>query len=54
MELRSFGTHKKRTWYSSRPFAKRDYIAIAVVVLLFLASLWITIRNGSRFYNPFM
>ena len=52
MELHSFGIHKKHTWYSSRSFAKRDYIAIVVVVPLFIASLWITIKNGSRFYNP--
>ena len=35
MELRSFGTQKKRTWYSSRPFAQRDYLAnIAVILIL--------------------
>ena len=54
MELRSFGTHKKRTWYSSRPFAKRDYIAIVGVVLIFAFSLWMTLKNGGRFYNPFV
>lgn len=54
MELRSFGTHKKRSWYSSRPFRKLDYIAILCVVLLLGISLYMTIRNGSRFFNPFI
>lgn len=54
MELRSFGTYKKRTWYSSKSFAKRDYIAILAVFLLFAFSLWMTLKNGGRFYNPFV
>ena len=53
MELRGFGKNKKRTWYTKRPFAKRDFIALAIGVLLFVISLFVTIRFG-RFYNPFV
>lgn len=54
MELRAFGNKKKRTWYSGRPFLKNDYIAIGLGVLLFVISVWVTIKNGGRFYNPFI
>ena len=54
MELRAFGNKKKRTWYSGRPFLKNDYIAIGLVVLLFIISVWFTNKNNGRFYNPFI
>lgn len=54
MELRSFGAKKKRSWYSARPFKKLDYLAILCVALLLCISLYMTIRNGSRFFNPFI
>ena len=54
MELRAFGNKKKRTWYSGRPFEKRDYIAIAIVVCVFIAALVATKINGGRFFNPFI
>ena len=50
---RGFGKHDKRTWYTRRPFARRDFIALAVGVVLLLISLTVTIRFG-RFYNPFV
>lgn len=53
MELRGFGKKKKRTWYSARPFAKRDYIALILVGAFFILSLIITFYDGNRFYNPF-
>lgn len=53
MELRAFGNNKKRTWYSGRPFEKRDYISIAIVVCVFIAALVATKLNGGRFFNPF-
>lgn len=53
MELRAFGNHKKRTWYRGRNFAGRDYIALALVVLLFIISVMVTASNEGRFYNPF-
>lgn len=53
MELRAFGNKKKRTWYSLRNFEKKDYISIAILALMLIISIVITIKNGSRFYNPF-
>lgn len=52
MELRGFGKHKKRTWYTKRPFAKGDFAAVILGVGLLAVSLFVTIKWG-RFYNPF-
>lgn len=54
MELRGFGKHKKRTWYSARPFKRNDYLTLAAVVLFTVAAFVITFWDGSRFYNPFV
>lgn len=54
MELRGFGKGKKRTWYADRPFSRLDVAAMAACVLLMLASLALTVTNGSRFFNPFL
>lgn len=54
MELRGFGKGKGRTWYSARPFVRRDYIAIAFVSVVMVLSLVVTFHDGSRFYNPFL
>lgn len=54
MELRGFGKKKKRTWYASRPFARNDFLVLALGVLLLIASVVITFHDGNRFYNPFM
>ena len=52
MELRGFGKNKKRTWYTRRTFARRDFVAIGLGVVLLIVSLTVTIKYG-RFYNPF-
>ncbi len=54
MELRSFGNMKKRTWYSEKKFKGRDYAAMIIMLIIFLVSMIITIKNGNRFYNPFI
>ncbi len=54
MELRSFGRHKKRTWYMARPLKRNDYLTIIVSILFMTAALIITYADGSRFYNPFI
>ena len=54
MELRGFGKKKKRTWYVQRPFARNDYLVLALGVALLLASLVITFWDGDRFFNPFV
>ena len=53
MELRGFGKHRKRTWYSFRPFKTADRVVIALTILFCAAALAVTFSNGSRFYNPF-
>jgi len=54
MELRGFGRLKKRTWYSTRPFIKLDYIILGFCVLCVLLSVLTLIINKGRFYNPFV
>lgn len=54
MELRGYGKHKKRTWYTGRKLQKADYMTIAVTLIFMAAALVITYHDGSRFYNPFL
>ena len=54
MELRAFGNGKSRTWYSGRKFEKYNYISIFLVSIIFIVAIIMTIKNGSRFYNPFI
>ena len=54
MELRCFGKHKKRTWYMARPFRAADILSMAFCAFLVVLSFWLTYKNGSRFYNPFI
>ncbi len=56
MDLRSFGKHKKRTWYVAEPLKRNDFIAIAIGLLVLLGSLAMTffVNGGSRFWNPFI
>lgn len=54
MELRRFGKHKKRTWYSSKPFTKIDLFVIFLSIVIVLISFILIYLNGSRFYNPFI
>lgn len=53
MELRGFGKHRKRTWYSAKKLEKNDYLVLIVTILFAAAALIITFGDGSRFYNPF-
>ena len=52
MELRKFGTQKKRTWIMSRPFGAADYVAFALGVAMMAFVIWFNVSNGSRFWNP--
>ncbi|WP_068269129.1 energy-coupling factor transporter transmembrane component T family protein [Caviibacter abscessus] len=54
MELRGFGKKNKRTWYSYRELRLSDYISIIVTLIIVIFCLYITFKDGSRFYNPFM
>lgn len=53
MELRGFGKHKKRTWYSAKPLRRNDYLVLVATVLFCVAAFVITFHDGSRYYNPF-
>jgi energy-coupling factor transport system permease protein len=53
MELRGFGKYRKRSWYSAKPFSRADIVSLTVSVLFFAAGIWLTFREGNRFYNPF-
>lgn len=53
MELRRFGQKKKRTWYVDQPFQMKDYLLIALSILLVLITIALFHVNGGRFYNPF-
>jgi energy-coupling factor transport system permease protein len=53
MELRGFGKYRKRTWYSAKPFSRADIVSLAVSVFFFAVGIWLTFREGNRFYNPF-
>ncbi len=53
MELRGFGSGRKRTWYMGRPFTGRDYFALGLMLSLAAAALIITFYDGSRFYSIF-
>jgi len=52
MELRGFGKHDKRTWYSYKPFKKADIISIIASLLLFTAGIIYTFHDGNRFFSP--
>lgn len=54
MELRKFGTQKRRTWIMERKTGFRDYLTYALGILLLAFVIWYNIMNGSRFWNPFI
>lgn len=54
MELRGFGKNKKRTWYMAQKLKKADIAVIVLTVLFCVVALFITFRDGSRFWNPFI
>ena len=54
MELRGFGKHKTRTWYSARPFSKLDAAVLTVSFIAFAITMYFIFQDGSRFYNPFV
>ncbi|MGP6138998.1 MULTISPECIES: energy-coupling factor transporter transmembrane component T family protein [unclassified Jeotgalibaca] len=53
MELRGFGKNKKRSWYSAKKPSQSDSIVLLLSALIFVFSIWLTLQNDGRFYNPF-
>ena len=54
MQLRSFGKHKKRTWFMKKKMTIADYCVIAFCIILFVVGLYITNQGGNNLYNPFI
>ena len=54
MQLRSFGKHKKRTWYMQKKMTVADFCVIAFCIILFIVGLIITNQGGNNLYNPFV
>jgi len=54
MELRGFGKGKHRSWYRAKPFTGADWLAMALSILLFVFTVYHTVRMGTRFFNPFI
>jgi energy-coupling factor transport system permease protein len=55
MDLRGFGKHRTRTWYSRKRFAPADFVALAVSALIFVITILVSVFiNRDRFYNPFI
>lgn len=53
MALRRFGRHRKRTWYSERPFKSLDWVVLFVVLLIVGIGIVLLIVNHGRFWRPF-
>ena len=54
MQLRSFGKHKKRTWYMKKKMTASDYGVILLCLVIFVVGLIITNQGGKNLYNPFV
>ena len=54
MHLRSFGKHRKRTWYMKKKMTAADYGVICFCVVLFVVGMIITNQGGNNLYNPFV
>jgi energy-coupling factor transport system permease protein len=55
MDLRGFGKSRTRTWYTARAMTREDWLALAVAVAIFVATVGVSVFvNRSRFYNPFV
>lgn len=53
MQLRRFGSKKKRTWYVAKPFQLSDYLVMLLAVILVLIVVLLWNLNHGRFFNPF-
>lgn len=53
MELRRFGSKKKRTWYTSQPLKRSDWLTLIFAILLVALMVFLWKLDGGRFYNPF-
>ena len=55
MDLRGFGKHKARTWYTKTPAKGLDYLCVAACLLVLgVVILFALYINNGRFWNPFV
>lgn len=55
MDLRGYGKYRKRTWYSQKPLAARDYASMALSAGMLAFTIYVRVAvNHSMFYNPFI
>lgn len=55
MDLRGFGKHKKRTWFSRKKLTGADAGAVIISLLIFASTIAVSVFiNRGRFYNPFV
>ncbi len=54
MQLRRFGSKKKRTWYVAENFNLADYLVTTLAFILVLVVILLFKVNSGRFYNPFV
>ncbi|USS88846.1 energy-coupling factor transporter transmembrane component T family protein [Fructilactobacillus cliffordii] len=53
MQLRRFGSKKKRTWYTAQLFRGTDALVVGLAILLLMITILLFQVNHGRFYNPF-
>ncbi|EPY08034.1 cobalamin biosynthesis protein CbiQ [Paenibacillus sp. E194] len=53
MDLRGFGKHSKRTWFSSTEWHREDYIVVIVSVLVLAAAIIWRVQGFGTFWYPF-
>lgn len=55
MDLRGFGKHNKRSWFSKKRFGRADFIALIISAAIFAGTIFVSVFiNHGRFYNPFI
>ncbi|MBF9014662.1 MULTISPECIES: energy-coupling factor transporter transmembrane protein EcfT [unclassified Oceanispirochaeta] len=55
MDLRGFGKHNKRSWFSKKRFTTADFIALLISAAIFAGTIYVSaFINHGRFYNPFI
>ncbi|WP_276326525.1 energy-coupling factor transporter transmembrane component T [Paenibacillus antarcticus] len=54
MELRGFGTQKRRSWYSGKDMNALDWIVISASLMLFGLGLWLRVKGLGPYWYPFL
>ena len=55
MDLRGFGKHKQRTWYTKTPVKRNDFLCMgACAVVLLIVVVFALFINDGIYWNPFV